>query len=725
VISELTTQAMAVYKEDDRSVYLDNLFRLQATAGHFEDARRTLGELQHLKKAAKPGSDIPYVRWQVYLLARSLSESQQLAFPLAFGQAFDRIIGGLDDKSAAEAALWLAGAPQSVLEKDLQDALHKAGTKNTIELKDAVDLIRNFLGVEAYSQFRPLLPALQERDDERRYILDKDVLVDTGDGGHVCVLVVRQRGRIVRLPALLNFTIYASPNTIMAEARRTAANGYVGVEGLTRGKGCSPDAPVPIEHDGSDAAKVIDWISKQSWSDGRVGMYGGSYEGFTQWAATKHMPKALKAIMPSVTFAPGIDFPMPGGIFASYGYPWPFYTTDNKTLDDKTYFDSARWDRLNQKWYTSGLPYGDLDKLDGRSNPTWDKWLSHPTYDAYWQSAIPYLHEFGQVNIPVLTTTGYYDGGQIGALYYFSQHCKYRPNAEHYFVIGPYDHVTGQRGTRGQTVLRNLNLDPVSDLDIGELRYEWFDYVFKGASKPALLKDRVNYEVMGTNVWKHAPSIEAMHTHMLKFHLTSEPAGDAFRLVTVPAKGDTYLKQAVDLADRSDVTQVSQPAAGVDSWNDDEVIVSKEVKFFNGFKFVSDPFPAPIEFSGAFMGLLDFVTNKKDFDFNIQLYEQTAAGDYVQLSYYAARASQVKDLSQRKLLIPGKREQLDFKCNVLTSRLLKTGSRLVVVLKIVKKPDQEINYGTGGKVSGESIADARLPLRIKWFTGTFVEIPVR
>jgi uncharacterized protein len=163
----------------------------------------------------------------------------------------------------------------------------------------------------------------------------------------------------------------------------------------------------------------------------------------------------------------------------------------------------------------------------------------------------------------------------------------------------------------------------------------------------------------------------------------------------------------------------------VDSWNDDEVIVSKEVKFFNGSKFVSDPLAAPIEFSGAFKGLLDFVTNKKDFDFNIQLYEQTAAGDYVQLSYYAARASHVKNLSQRKLLIPGKREQLDFKCNVLTSRLLKTGSRLVVVLKIVKKPDQEINYGTGGKVSGESIADARLPLRIKWFTGTFVEIPVR
>ena len=75
---------------------------------------------------------------------------------------------------------------------------------------------------------------------------------------------------------------------MLDEARRTASNGYAGVEGLTRGKGCSPDAPVPYEHDGSDAAAVIDPISRQPWSDGRVGMYGGSYEGFTQWAAAKH-----------------------------------------------------------------------------------------------------------------------------------------------------------------------------------------------------------------------------------------------------------------------------------------------------------------------------------------------------------------------------------------------------------------------------------------------------
>ena len=55
-----------------------------------------------------------------------------------------------------------------------------------------------------------------------------------------------------------------------------------------------PDSPVPYEHDGDDARAVIDWISRQPWSDGRVGMYGGSYNGFTQWAATSTCPRRSK-----------------------------------------------------------------------------------------------------------------------------------------------------------------------------------------------------------------------------------------------------------------------------------------------------------------------------------------------------------------------------------------------------------------------------------------------
>src|SRR3546814_18825483 len=71
------------------------------------------------------------------------------------------------------------------------------------------------------------------------------------------------------LPTLLEFTLMRSP----ADARASAAHGYVGVVAYTRGKFARTDrAVVPFRYDGVDADAVIRWIARQPWSDGRVGM---------------------------------------------------------------------------------------------------------------------------------------------------------------------------------------------------------------------------------------------------------------------------------------------------------------------------------------------------------------------------------------------------------------------------------------------------------------------
>ena len=98
-------------------------------------------------------------------------------------------------------------------------------------------------------------------------------------------------------------------------------------------------------------------------------------------------------------------------------------------------------------WYLSGAAYRTLDRIDGKPNPHWDRMLEHPSYDAYWQAMVPFASGFAKIDIPILTTTGYYDGGQVGALYALTEHERYNPAAEHYLVIGPYDHHTGNRGT--------------------------------------------------------------------------------------------------------------------------------------------------------------------------------------------------------------------------------------------------------------------------------------
>ena len=670
----------------------DTLFRLQLVARRYDDALSSL-------RAVPPS--LANVRWEIYANAKSIEARDGKPFSEAFRQSFRERMRNLTDDQAHR-VLWTFGTPLAALENDLRGTLSRHESASSLSLPDAIDLTKKYLGVEAFRSFAPLIADLSDEDDRRRYVVQRETPIQLRGGGGVVVCADIIRPRVERrLPALLNFTIYADPQNNYNEARRTASMGYAGVVGTVRGKRCSPGTAVPYERDSEDTAALIEWIVGQPWSDGRVGMYGGSYEGFTPWAAAKRMPKALEAIMTGAPVAPGIDVPMEGNIFWNFVYPWPFYTTNNKTLDDATYNDSARWQRLDRASYVSGRPYRDLEKIDGAPNPVFRKWIAHPSYDAYWRAMIPFEKEFARIDIPVLTTAGYYFGGPGAAVYYFREHFKYRPNAEHYLVIGPYDHVRGHSGTinllgrKTMTTLGGYELEPAAHLDMGELRYQWFDYVLRKGTRPALLADKVNYFVVGANRWKHAPSLAAM----------------ADRKMKLPVRGEL----TVNLADRSDVDRVV-PGGGV---------VDKAIDLANALKFVSDPVSAPAEMSGLFSGHFECITNKKDFDFNVALYELTASGEYRLLAPFWSRASYVGHPGQRRLLTPGKRERLDFESIRLMSQQLQTGSRVVAVIGVIKESGRQINYGSGKDVSAESTADAGDPLHIQWLPGSFLELPLR
>jgi uncharacterized protein len=148
------------------------------------------------------------------------------------------------------------------------------------------------------------------------------------------------------------------------------------------------------------------------------------------------------------------------------------------------------------------------------------------------------------------------------------------------------------------------------------------------------------------------------------------------------------------------------------------------VDTWNGIEFISDPLEHALELSGLFSGQLNFVANKKDFDFEIDLYELTPKGDDVQLAPYWVRASYVGDLTHRRLLESGKRQHLDFQSVRLMSRQLQQGSRIVAILRVVKELGRQINYGTGKDVSEETIQDSGNPLEIKWYTDSYLGLPI-
>ncbi|HWZ65126.1 MAG TPA: CocE/NonD family hydrolase [Steroidobacteraceae bacterium] len=555
--------------------------------------------------------------------------------------------------------------------------------------------------------------------DAAIYDVRDDVRVRMRDGGTVSAIVVRRRAASEPLPTLLWLDIYTDAAAFRARAADIAAHGYVGVIADTRGKRLSPDAIQPYEHEAADAHDVIDWIAHQPWSNGTVGMLGGSYSGFTAWAATKQLHPALKTIAVSAAAIPGQGLPMCNNVFLNANYGWAFYVADGKYLDEKVYSDSGRWERLQSAWFASGLPYRGIDAIDGTPNPLLQRWLEHPAYDAYWQAMVPYRDDFAHIDIPVLTITGYYDDGQVSALEYLKEHYRYRPAAEHYLVIGPYDHLATHWSVKPE-VLRGYRIDPVAQFSTPELSYQWMDYVLRGGPKPAMLRGRINYEVMGANEWRHAATLGEMGQRRQRLYFSTRPttggaAGEARHLLTAATPvADGFLEQRVDLADhRHQNNTLYYPSP----------IVEEKSGPPTGLVFVSEPLAQPEVVSGAFAGQLEVSINKRDVDLGVTVFEELPDGRLFHLAYWLGRASFAADRTHRRLLTRGKISRIPFETS-LVSRLLGKGSRLLVLADVNKNEYAQVNYGTGRDVSDESSADAGAPLAVRWHSGSYLDLPL-
>src|SRR5207237_1383416 len=143
---------------------------------------------------------------------------------------------------------------------------------------------------------------------------------------------------------------------------------------------------------------------------------------------------------------------------------------------------------------TSGRPYREIDAVDGTPNRLLQKQLQHPSFDLYWQAMQPYKDEYLRIRIPVLTMTGYFDDANAAAVNYLVEQYKFDPKANHYLVVGPYPHASSLTPSVPR-IIRGYAIDPVAQIDSLELTYKWFDYVMRGGRRPALLKERINFEV--------------------------------------------------------------------------------------------------------------------------------------------------------------------------------------------------------------------------------------
>ena len=156
--------------------------------------------------------------------------------------------------------------------------------------EDAMRIVETALVLRAYQRAGATIDSLVAQERARRYRIDEDIVIHTPQGATLSATLVLPRTAGEPLPTAMWFTIYSDPARNREIAAMAAAHGYAGLVVNARGKLQSTDEIRPYEVEVDDTVAAIEWASQQRWSDGRVGMYGGSYTGFAAWAATKRLP---------------------------------------------------------------------------------------------------------------------------------------------------------------------------------------------------------------------------------------------------------------------------------------------------------------------------------------------------------------------------------------------------------------------------------------------------
>ncbi len=703
-ILKLNKELLKVYREKDSLKYNDTYLRLQILDKDYNGALRTLNKIRNFYKNSYPDySRIIGIQFELFaLMKQAKTDNIRTTYERLLREKYSTL--PLSSKNLIpDSFKFKEGYNKNEISRIVKDSI----VQDSISLKNAILLCRHYnYHVMTTETFPIVIPLLKKLDGEE-FLVKDSVIVKTKRGHEISLYYVVNKKIHQPQPTILTFTIYNKSENDILDSKLSADKGYNVVQAYSCGVYLSKNEIAPFEYEAEDVNEVIDWIIKQPWSNGKVGMEGGSYNGFSQWAAAKNLHPALKTIIPSASVGFGIDFPMENNVFNTYMIRWTEYVTKSRftSYDDS---DSEKWKNLVNNLYEKGEKFKRLDSLNGNTNPVFQKWVAHPSFDMFWQSKIPYKKDFSKINIPVLTFTGYFDDDQPGAMYYYNEHHKYNKKANHYLVIGPYDHYGSQGNIKDK--VRGYKIDEAAKIDMEEISYQWFDYILKGKAKPGFLKDKINYQVMGSNQWKSASAIDQISNNKLKLFLNKT------KLQAVKP-GSDFTAQKIDLADRRDTLQNFERYKIQDTLIGNRILKEKLI-------FESEIFDKAFEINGNFTGKIKLSVNKKDLDISIKLYELMANGKYLLLSTYLGRASYLKNREKRQLLVPGKIEKLPIQNTYFASKKIEKGSKLLVVLGVNKDPFYQINYGTGKDVSEETIADAKEALEVKWYNDSYLEIPV-
>ncbi len=320
-------------------------------------------------------------------------------------------------------------------------------------------------------------------------------------------------------PTVLMRTPYSNNMPeIIAKARTLAGSGYACVVQDVRGRWDSNGQHNPFHGHAEDGYDTHEWIGRQEWSNGRIGMAGASYLGLVQWAAAHQGSAYLTCLAPRVIcgdFFKGLLYP--GGAFQlNVALTWGMRTNGRtaQNIDFHNWAEAFRY-----------LPVAEMDELAGRRLQFWKDWLAHPTYDEYWAAIDPEPH-FDSIAVPAFNMGGWYDLYSTYTFTTFNDLIRKGSGEARRsrLIVGPWPHRLST-----STWLGDVDFGVASrvDLDAEELR--WFDYWLKGIDNGIVDEPPLRLFIMGTNVWRDEHEWPLDRTDWQKWHLHSSGGANTVR----------------------------------------------------------------------------------------------------------------------------------------------------------------------------------------------------
>jgi putative CocE/NonD family hydrolase len=354
-----------------------------------------------------------------------------------------------------------------------------------------------------------------------------------------------------KFPVILKRTPYDKHNDDAVDfGYKGAARGYVIINQDVRGRYTSDGEWYPFLHESDDGFDTVEWAAALPYSDGRVGMYGGSYVGATQMLAAIAHPPHLAGICPVVTASNYHDgWTYQGGAFEQwFNESW----TSGLAQDTLNRFVRSHTNALNgigkmplTEYPLFGLPplSSDADQLHALA-PYFLDWLAHPAYDEYWKRWTIEEH-YADIAVPSLTIAAWYDIFLGGSLRNY---------------VGLRSHGKDEAARRGQRLMVTIGGHAGSGRKIGEVDFgadapfdedgitlSWYDFLFKNIANDFSHPQRVELFVMGTNKWREEDDWPLTRARNTKYFLHSggkanSSQGDGSLATTAPRtdKPDLY-----------------------------------------------------------------------------------------------------------------------------------------------------------------------------------------